>query len=334
MNSMDLKKLAKVPKSYLKEMIGSLSRMEKLKKLKFFSGIHFKDTVEAFNKKLESYSLVNRESNRVWQKVQLSRHEERPMCRDYIKEIFTDFVELSGDRLTGEDSSIIAGLGRISGNTVAVVGHQKGKNTRERVHHNFGMSIPQGYRKSQRIMKLAEKFGFPVVTFIDTPGAYAGLEAEDDGQSGAIARSIQLMFELTVPAVSVLIGEGGSGGALALAVANEIAVLENSTYSVISPEACSAILWKDATGTRLAARALKITSGDLKRLGIVDRVLHEPRGGAHNDPRRMIRMVKRYLSDALGRLNKYPGQELKLMRAQKFENMGFYARLQPDGDST
>jgi acetyl-CoA carboxylase carboxyl transferase subunit alpha len=331
---MDLKKLAKIPRSYLKEMIGSLSKMDKLKKLKFFDGIHFQDTVEAFNKKLDSYSKVNRESNSVWQKVQLSRHEDRPQCRDYIEGIFTDFVELSGDRLTGEDSSIIAGLGKISGNTVAVVGHYKGKNTRERVHYNFGMSIPQGYRKSQRVMKLADKFGFPVVTFIDTPGAFAGLEAEDDGQSSAIAKSIQLMFELTVPVVAVLIGEGGSGGALALAVGNEIAVLENSTYSVISPEACSAILWKDSTGTKLAARALKITSKDLLRLKIVDRILNEPMSGAHKNSKRMIKIVRRYLSDALGRLGKLSAEELKLGRAAKFESIGSFTRIGHENDQS
>ena len=189
------------------------------------------------------------------------------------------------------------------------------------------MSIPQGYRKSQRVMKLADKFGFPVVTFIDTPGAYAGLEAEDNGQSGAIAHSIKLMFELSVPIVAVLIGEGGSGGALALAVGNEVAILENSTYSVISPEACSAILWKDASGIKLAARALKITSKDLSRLRVIDRVIHEPMGGAQNDSKRMIRIVKRYISDALGRLGKYSGEELKLQRTEKFENMGFFTRL-------
>jgi len=328
---MDIKKLAEIPKSYLKEMIGSLSKMEKLKKFRFFSGIHFTDTVEAINKKLEGYSKVNRESNNVWRKVQLSRDEKRPQCRDYINGIFTDFIELSGDRLTGEDHSVISGLGKIRGKTVAVIGHNKGKNTRERVYYNFGMSIPQGYRKSQRVMKLADKFGFPVITFIDTPGAYAGLEAEDNGQSGAIAQSIKLMFELRVPLVAVLIGEGGSGGALALAVGNEIAVLENSTYSVISPEACSAILWKDASGTRLAARALKMTSKDLSRLEVIDRVIHEPMGGAHNEPKRMIRIVKKYLSDALGRLGKYSREELILQRAQKFENMGYFARSKKPG---
>lgn len=324
---MDLKKLAKIPKTYLKEMIGTLSRMDQLKKLRFFKGIHFSDTMENLNRKLESYSRVNRESNSVWKKVELSRNEGRPQCRDYINGIFTDFVELSGDRLTGEDSSIISGLGKISGNTVAVIGHNKGKDTAERVKYNFGMSIPQGYRKSQRIMKLADKFGFPIVTFIDTPGAYAGLEAEDDGQSGAIARSIQLMFELKVPVIAIIIGEGGSGGALALAIGNEVAILENSTYSVISPEACSSILWKDTSGKKLAARALKITSRDLSRLKVIDRVVKEPRGGAQNSPKRMIKIMKRYIADAIGRLGKNSGEELMMMRAEKFESMGFFTRV-------
>jgi len=323
---MDLKKLVKIPKIYLKEMINSLSKMDKLKKLHFSSGIHFSDTVDALNKKFESYSKANRESSSVWKKVQLSRNEGRPQCRDYIEGIFSDFIELSGDRLTGEDRSVISGLGRLGGKTVAVIGHNKGKNTKERIYYNFGMSIPQGYRKSQRVMKLADKFGFPIVTFIDTPGAYAGLEAEDDGQSAAIAKSIQLMFELKVPVIAVLIGEGGSGGALALAIGNEIAVMENSTYSVISPEACSAILWKDITGVKLAARALKITSMDLARLKVIDRVIKEPIGGSQNDARRMIKIIKRYISDALGRLGKCSIEELKLQRAEKFENMGFFTR--------
>ena len=323
---MDLKKLGKIPKSYVKEIIGSLSKIDRLKKIRFFSGIHFKDTVDQLNNKIERYSKANRESNNVWKRVELSRNEGRPQCKDYINGIFTDFTELSGDRLTGEDSSIIAGFGSIGGRTVGIIGHNKGKNTNERVRYNFGMSVPQGYRKSQRIMKLANKFGFPVITFIDTPGAYAGLEAEDDGQSGAIARSIQLMFELGVPVVAILIGEGGSGGALALAIGNEVAMLENSTYSVISPEACSAILWKDATGTKLAARALKITSRDLSRLKIIDHIINEPRGGAHNDPNRIVEIVKRYISDALTRLGEYSGEELKTQRTEKFENMGVFTR--------
>jgi len=323
---MDLKKLGEVPKSYVKEILNSLSKLDKLKKVPFFTGIHFKDTEKELNKKIDEYRKVDRESRRIWRIVELSRNEGRPQCRDYIDGIFTDFTELSGDRLAGEDRSITAGIGKINEITTVVIGHNKGKDTNERVRYNFGMSIPQGYRKSQRIMRLADKFGFPVITFIDTPGAHAGLEAEDNGQSGAIARSIELMFDLKVPVIAILIGEGGSGGALALAIGNEVAMMENSTYSVISPEACSAILWKNPTGTKLAARALKMTSKDLLRLGIIDWIINEPRSGAQNDPKRMISIVERYISDALKRLGKYSGEELKLQRAEKFENIGVFTR--------
>ncbi len=323
---MDLKKLGDVPKSYVKEILNSLSKLDKLKKVPFFTGIHFKDTEDDLNKKIDDYRKVDRESGRIWKIVELSRDDGRPQCQDYIKGIFTDFVSLSGDRLSLEDQSIMAGLGKIGGRTVAVIGHNKGKDIKERIKYNFGSSVPQGYRKSQRIMKLADRFGFPIITFVDTPGAYAGVDAEDSGQSSAIAHSIQLMFELKVPVIVVLIGEGGSGGALALAIGNEIAMLENSTYSVISPEACSAILWKNPSGTRLAARALKLTSKDLLRLGIIDRIINEPIGGAQNDPKRMVRIVKRYISDAIGRLGKSSGEELVLKRAEKFENMGSFIR--------
>ena len=325
---MDLKKLGDVPKSYVKEILNSLSKLDKLKKVPFFTGIHFKDTEEDLNKKIDDYRKVDRESGRIWKIVELSRDDGRPQCQDYIKGIFTDFVSLSGDRLSLEDQSIMAGLGKIGGTTVAVIGHNKGKDIKERIKYNFGSSSPQGYRKSQRIMKLADRFGFPVITFVDTPGAYAGIDAEDSGQSSAIANSIQLMFELKVPVIVVLIGEGGSGGALALAIGNEISMLENSTYSVISPEACSAILWKNPSGTKLAARALKLTSKDLLRLGIIDRIINEPIGGAQNDPKRMVRIVKRYISDAIGRLGKYSGEELLLKRAEKFENMGSFIKEQ------
>ena len=325
---MDLKKLGDVPKSYVKEILNSLSKLDKLKKVPFFTGIHFKDTEEDLNKKIDDYRKVDRESGRIWKIVELSRDDGRPQCQDYIKGIFTDFISLSGDRLSMEDQSIMAGLGKIGGRTVAIIGHNKGKDIKERIKYNFGSSIPQGYRKSQRIMKLADRFGFPVITFVDTPGAYAGIDAEDSGQSSAIANSIQLMFELKVPVIVVLIGEGGSGGALALAVGNEIVMLENSTYSVISPEACSAILWKNPSGTRLAARALKLTSKDLLNLGIIDRIINEPIGGAQNDPKRMVRIVKRYISDAVGRLGKYSSEELVIKRAEKFENMGSFMKEQ------
>jgi len=321
---MDLKKLEDIPKNYLKEILQSLSKLEKLKKVPFFSGIHFKDAERDLTRKIENYKKVERDARRVWKIVDLSRDEGRPQCLDYINGIFEDFVKLSGDRLTGEDKSIVAGLGRLDGRTVAVIGHHKGKDIKEKLEYNFGMSIPQGYRKSQRIMRLAERYGFPIVTFIDTPGAYPDLEAEDNGQASAIANSILLMFEVKVPIIAVLIGEGGSGGALALAVGNEVVMLENSTYSVISPEGCAAILWKDPSGTKLAARELKLTSRDLLRLKVIDRIIHEPMGGAQNAPRRMVRIVRRYLIGAMERYKKFSGDELKSKRAEKFERMGFF----------
>lgn len=321
---MDLKKLEEIPKSYLKEILGSLSKLEKLKKIPFFTGIHFKDAERDLSRKIEGYKKVERDAKRVWKIVELSRDENRPQCLDYINGIFEDFVKLSGDRLTGEDRSIVAGLGKINGKTVAVMGHNKGKDIKQRLEYNFGMSIPQGYRKSQRIMRLADRFGFPIVTFIDTPGAYPALEAEDDGQASAIAKSILLMFEVKVPIIAILIGEGGSGGALALAVGNEVAMLENSTYSVISPEGCAAILWKNPSGTKLAARELRLTSRDMLRLKIIDRIIPEPIGGAQNAPGRMVKIVKKYIIGALERFAGISGEELKSRRAKKFESMGFF----------
>ncbi|MBA7674785.1 Acetyl-coenzyme A carboxylase carboxyl transferase subunit alpha [subsurface metagenome] len=321
---MDLKKLEEIPKSYLKEILGSLSKLEKLKKIPFFTGIHFKDAERDLSRKIESYKKVERDAKRVWKIVELSRDENRPQCLDYINGIFEDFVKLSGDRLTGEDRSIVAGLGKINGKTVAVMGHNKGKDIKQRLEYNFGMSIPQGYRKSQRIMRLADRFGFPIVTFIDTPGAYPALEAEDDGQASAIAKSILLMFEVKVPIIAILIGEGGSGGALALAVGNEVAMLENSTYSVISPEGCAAILWKNPSGTKLAARELRLTSRDMLRLKIIDRIIPEPIGGAQNAAGRMVKIVKKYIIGALEKFAGISGEELKSRRAKKFESMGFF----------
>jgi len=321
---MDLKKLEEIPKSYLKEILGSLSKLEKLKKIPFFTGIHFKDAERDLSRKIEGYKKVERDAKRVWKIVELSRDENRPQCLDYINGIFEDFVKLSGDRLTGEDRSIVAGLGKINGKTVAVMGHNKGKDIKQRLEYNFGMSIPQGYRKSQRIMRLADRFGFPIVTFIDTPGAYPALEAEDDGQASAIAKSILLMFEVKVPIIAILIGEGGSGGALALAVGNEVAMLENSTYSVISPEGCAAILWKNPSGTKLAARELRLTSRDMLRLKIIDRIIPEPIGGAQNAPGRMVKIVKKYIIGALEKFAGISGEELKSRRAKKFESMGFF----------
>lgn len=320
----DLKKLKEIPKSYIKEILGSLSKLEKLKKIPFFTGIHFKDAERDLTRKIENYKRVERDATRVWKIVELSRNEKRPQCKDYINGIFENFINLSGDRLNGEDRSIIAGLGKINGKTVAAIGHNKGRDIKERMEYNFGMSIPQGYRKSQRIMKMADRFGFPVITFIDTPGAYPAIEAEDNGQAAAIAKSISVMFELRVPVISILIGEGGSGGALALAVGNEVFMLENSTYSVISPEGCAAILWKNPSGTKLAARELRLASRDLLKLKLIDRVIPEPLGGAQNAPERMLKIVRRYIMNALQKYENIPGEELKSERARKFESMGIF----------
>jgi acetyl-CoA carboxylase carboxyl transferase subunit alpha len=321
---MDLKELEDIPKSYLKEILQSLSKIEKLKKIPFFTGIHFKDAEKDLIQKVEGYKRVERDARRVWKIVELSRNEKRPQCRDYIDSIFENFVNLCGDRLGGDDKSIITGLGKIDGRTVAVIGHNKGKDIKERMEYNFGMSLPQGYRKSQRVMKLADRFGFPIITFIDTPGAYPAIEAEDNGQAGAIAKSISVMFEVKVPVIAILIGEGGSGGALALAIGNEVAMLENSTYSVISPEGCAAILWKNSTGTKLAARELRLTSRNLRKIKVIDKIIPEPFGGAQNAPERMIKIVRRYIIGALRRYDGVPGEQLKSGRAEKFESMGFF----------
>ncbi len=323
---MQIKDLKNIPKNYLKDILKSFLKLEKLKKIALFKSMHFKEAEKELISKLENYRKVEREALKTWRIVELSRNDGRPQCIDYIQAISDDFVELSGDRLSSDDKSIISGLARIGNQTIAVIGHNKGKNIQERVKYNFGMSTPSGYRKSQRVMKIADKFGFPIVTFIDTPGAYPALEAEDEGQASAIAHSIKLMFEVGVPAISVLIGEGGSGGALALAIGNYVMMLENATYSVISPEGCAAILWKDPLGSKLAARALKITARDLYGLNVVDRIIHEPMGGAHNDPQRMARIVRKHVLEALQEFSGKTSDQLRQHRALKYEKMGQFTQ--------
>ncbi|MGM0366637.1 MAG: acetyl-CoA carboxylase carboxyltransferase subunit alpha [Actinomycetota bacterium] len=321
---MQLKDLKNIPKNYLKEILKAFLKLEKLKKISLFKSMHFKEAEKELISKVENYRRVEKEAIKTWRIVELSRNDKRPQCMDYINAISDDFMELNGDRLGGDDKSIVAGLAKINGETVAVIGHNKGRDIKERVKYNFGMSTPSGYRKSQRVMRIADKFGFPIITFIDTPGAYPAVEAEDRGQASAIAHSIRLMFEVGVPTISILIGEGGSGGALALAIGNYVMMLENSTYSVISPEGCAAILWKDPSGSKLAARALKITARDLYGLGVIDRIIHEPRGGAHNDSQRMVRILKKHIMEALHEASGKTADELKAQRASKFEKMGKY----------
>ncbi len=321
---MEIEKLKKLPKTFLKEAISSLFKIEKLKKLQKHSGVHFNEAEKKLSGEIENYRTVEKEALRAWKVVLLSRDEKRPQTIDYINGIFKNFVELSGDRLSMDDKSIIAGLGKLNDYTVAIIGHNKGKDLKEKIQYNFGSSMPQGYRKAIRIMDIANRFNFPLITFIDTPGAYPAVEAEDWGQASAISNSILKMFELEVPVISILIGEGGSGGALALAIGNVVLMLENSTYSVISPEGCASILWRDSSVAKLAARALKLTSKDLFKLGVIDKIILEPIGGAQNNPERMVKIVKGYLLYYLNYFNKNKNIDYKKQRAQKFESIGFY----------
>jgi acetyl-CoA carboxylase carboxyl transferase subunit alpha len=258
-----------------------------------------------------------------WQKVQLSRHPNRPYTLDYVEALFEDFQELHGDRRFGEDASIVAGLARFQGSrSVLVVGHQKGRGAKENVKRNFGMPHPEGYRKAERLYEMASRFGMPIFTFIDTPGAYPGIGAEERGQSEAIGACLAAMARARVPIIATIIGEGGSGGALALGVANRVHVLEYGTYSVISPEGCASILWKDGSKADEAAERLKITAPDLLRLRVVDRVIEEPAGGAHQDPRAAAKLVGAALAQALRELDAMSGDELVADRYRRFRQIG------------
>lgn len=257
-----------------------------------------------------------------WQMSLVARHPNRPYTLDYIDMMFTDFQELHGDRAFADDEAIVGGLARLADMNVVVIGNQKGRTLRERTRRNFGMARPEGYRKALRLMKLAEKFGLPVVTFVDTPGAYPGIDAEERGQSEAIGHNLYAMATLNVPIISCVIGEGGSGGALAIAVADSVMMLQYSTYSVISPEGCASILWKDAAKAPRAAEALALTAPRLSELGLVDRVISEPLGGAHRDPKLMAVTLKKVLVDELRALLKFDRQSLVARRAARLESYG------------
>ena len=257
-----------------------------------------------------------------WQKVQLARHPDRPYTLDYIKSITENFVELHGDRYFGDDKAIVGGFATIEGQSVMIMGHQKGRDTHRRQYRRFGMANPEGYRKALRLMKLAEKFGVPVITLLDTPGAYPGLEAEERGQAEAIAKNLKMMATLKVPIVTVVIGEGASGGALGIGMGNEVYMMENTWYSVISPESCSSILWKTWDYKEQAASVLKLTAEDLKALNIIDGIISEPLGGAHRDPDSSASAVKHQLLDSLKRLKKMKPAALVEKRIEKYAQMG------------
>jgi acetyl-CoA carboxylase carboxyl transferase subunit alpha len=257
-----------------------------------------------------------------WRKCQVARHPDRPHCKDYIEALFTEYTPLAGDRNFADDHAVMGGLARFNDTPVVVIGHEKGNDTKSRIERNFGMARPEGYRKAIRLMDMAHRFGLPVITLVDTPGAYPGKGAEERGQSEAIARSTEKCLQIGVPLVSVIIGEGGSGGAVAFATANRVAMLEHSVYSVISPEGCASILWKDSEKMREAAEALRLTAQDLKKLGVADRVIPEPVGGAHRDKQASIKAVGDAVSAMLAELVDLKGKKLVEDRRRKYLDMG------------
>ncbi|GGM26637.1 acetyl-coenzyme A carboxylase carboxyl transferase subunit alpha [Paraliobacillus quinghaiensis] len=305
-----------------KPVVELREKIVELKKLTVGSEIDLSKEITTLEKRLEKLETDIYGNLRTWDRVQIARHANRPTTLDYIERLFTDFIELHGDRLHGDDPAIVTGIAKYDGQPVTIIGHQRGKNTKENIQRNFAMPHPEGYRKALRQMKLANKFKRPIITFIDTKGAYPGKAAEERGQSEAIARNLMEMGGLEVPIISIVIGEGGSGGALALGVADHLHMLENATYSVISPEGAASILWKDSTHAREAAEALKITAHDLKKLNIIDEVIVEPRGGAHCDLDLQASYIDPYIRQSLTHLNKLDKKSLIEERWEKYKKIG------------
>jgi len=298
------------------------SRIDELRYVQNESAVDISDEIDRLSQKSQQLTKDIYSNLTPWQVTQIARHPQRPYTLDYVQELFTDFQELHGDRAFADDQSIIGGLARFNGQACMVLGHQKGRDTKERAARNFGMSRPEGYRKALRLMKLAEKFGMPVFTFVDTPGAYPGIGAEERGQSEAIGRNIFEMAQLEVPIVTTIIGEGGSGGALAISVADQVLMLQFSVYSVISPEGCASILWKTAERASDAAEALGITAHRLKALGVIDKIVSEPVGGAHRNVKQMASQLKRALNDALRQVSDLKPKELLQRRYERLQSYG------------
>lgn len=299
-------------------------QIEKAKETNAKGKVDLSDTIEQLEKKVHELRKSIYDDLNGWQKVQISRHPDRPYTLDYIEGIFKDFIELHGDRNVADDKAMVGGFAKLDNQPVMVIGHQKGRNTKQRQMRNFGMPNPEGYRKALRLMRLAEKFDIPIITLIDTPGASPGLEAEERGQGEAIAKNLMEMSVLKVPVICVVIGEGASGGALGIGVGNKIAMLEYTWYSVISPESCSSILWRSWEFKEKAAIALKLTSSDMLENGLIDKVIKEPLGGAHNDPETMFKTLKTELKKMLKELQELTKEELVMQRVEKFSNMGVY----------
>ncbi len=300
------------------------SKIEELRYVQNESAVDISDEIDRLSKKSLVLTKDIYSGLTPWQVTQIARHPQRPYTLDYVNEIFTDYQELHGDRAFADDQSIVGGLARFNGQACMVLGHQKGRDTKERGQRNFGMSRPEGYRKALRLMKLAEKFAIPVFTFVDTPGAYPGIGAEERGQSEAIGRNIFEMAQLEVPIIVTIIGEGGSGGALAISVGDQLLMLQYSIYSVISPEGCASILWKTAERAADAADALGITAHRLKALGLVDKIVNEPVGGAHRDAKQMSAFLKRALSDAFRQVADLPVRDLLERRYERLQSYGRY----------
>ncbi|SFF83549.1 acetyl-CoA carboxylase carboxyltransferase subunit alpha [Pontibacter chinhatensis] len=297
-------------------------KLQEMKKLAEESQVDVSEAVKALEEKIKTLKKETYANLTRWQRVQLSRHPDRPYTLDYIHGITEKFVELHGDRTVSDDKAMVGGFGELDGRSVMFIGQQKGRNTKQRQMRNFGMANPEGYRKALRLMKMAEKFNKPIVTFIDTPGAFPGLEAEERGQGEAIARNLKEMFMLKVPVICVIIGEGASGGALGIAIGDRVMMLENTWYSVISPESCSSILWRSWNYKEQAAEALKLTASDMLKHKLIDGIIKEPLGGAHLDPNKMMTTLKKEVIRLLDELGTMDPEERIMERIEKFSNMG------------
>jgi acetyl-CoA carboxylase carboxyl transferase subunit alpha len=299
-------------------------RLSRLRGLPLLRGARLSGELERLQRQLDKI-VAEPSDEEIWRSVELARHQDRPYTLDYIARLTDDFVELHGDRGRADDQALVTGLASFEGHTIALIGHQKGRDIQERTKRNFGMAYPEGYRKAIRVMELADRHGFPLITLVDTPGAYPGVAAEQHGQGGAIAASQAAMARLTVPTVACVIGEGGSGGAIAIALADKVLMMENAIYSVISPEGCAMILWRDAGEAKKAAAAFKPDAAHCLELGVIDGIVPEPEGGAHADPDAAARMLAASLRDALDDLVDVPGEELRRRRRAKFRSLGVFA---------
>ena len=299
-------------------------RLTRLRSLNLLGGVRLSGELEKLQRQLDRIQTAPTDEE-IWRSVELARHQDRPYTLDYVERLLDDWVELHGDRGRADDAALVVGLGKFNGRTIALLGNQKGRDIKERTHRNFGMAYPEGYRKAMRLMELAERHSFPLVSLVDIPGAYPGVAAEQHGQGGAIARSQAVMARLDVPTVACVIGEGGSGGAIATALADKVLMQENAIYTVISPEGCAAILWRDAAEAKKAAAAFKPDAVHCLELGVIDGIVPEPEGGAHTDPDESAKLLGESLQEALEALESVPADDLKRRRRAKFRSLGVYA---------